>query len=96
MLGQANFAHKELQHKSSSNIQDMLMLEKGINWNNCPTWQKRGSCAIKHNWTTTCAKTDENGEVKSWVEERPHWIIDNEIPIFRNEGREYIETLVNV
>ena len=25
----------------------------------------------------------ENGEVKTWTAERPHWFIDREIPIFR-------------
>lgn len=47
MVGQANFSHKELQHKSCNDIQDMLMLQKSINWNDLPTDQKRGSCCIK-------------------------------------------------
>ena len=33
MVGQANFSHKELQNKSCNDIQDMLMTQKGINWN---------------------------------------------------------------
>lgn len=41
MVGQANFSHRELQEKSSNDIQDMLMLKKGINWNDFPTYQKR-------------------------------------------------------
>ena len=32
-VGQANFSQKELHGKSCNNIQDMLMLQKGINWN---------------------------------------------------------------
>ena len=95
MVGQAYFSHKELQNKSCSDIQDMLMEKYNINWNDFPTTQKRGSCAIKHDWTTTCAKTNENGEVEEWVAERPHWVIDNEIPQFKGEGREYIEKLIN-
>ena len=47
MVGQANFSHSELQNKSCNQIQDMLMIEKGINWNNYPTYLKRGSCCIK-------------------------------------------------
>ncbi len=39
MVGQANFSHKELQNKSCNDIQDMLLIQKGINWNNCPTYQ---------------------------------------------------------
>lgn len=46
-LGQAHFSHKQLQGKKCPQIQDMLMLEKGINWNDLPTHLKRGSCAIK-------------------------------------------------
>lgn len=47
MVGQANFSHKELQNKSCNQIQDMLIEQKGINWNNLPIYQKRGSCCIK-------------------------------------------------
>lgn len=95
MLGQSYFSQKELHGKSNSQIQDMLINKYNINWNNLPTFQKRGSCCVKHDWTTTCAKTNENGEVEKWVTERPHWVIDNEIPQFKGEGREYIENLIN-
>lgn len=95
MVGQANFSHKELQNKSCNQIQDMLFTKKGINWNDLPTYQKRGSCCVKTDRTITCA-SDEDGEVKTCTAERPHWIIDKEIPIFKNEGRQYIEKLINV
>ena len=83
MVGQANFSHKELQNKSCNDIQDMLMLQKGINWNDFPTHQKRGSCCIKNH------DYDEYGI--DWGE---GWRIDTEIPIFKGEGREYIECLI--
>ena len=47
MVGQANFSHSELQHKSCNMIQEMLMTERGINWNDFPTHLKRGSCCVK-------------------------------------------------
>ena len=47
MLGQCNFSHKELQKKSCSDIQDMLMTQKGINFNDMPTEFKRGVCCVK-------------------------------------------------
>jgi tRNA(His) 5'-end guanylyltransferase len=47
MVGQANFSHSQLQNKSCNDIQDMLMLQKGINWNDYATDEKRGSCCIK-------------------------------------------------
>ena len=42
MVGQANFSHNELQNCSCNDIQNKLMLEKLINWNNYETRWKRG------------------------------------------------------
>lgn len=89
MVGQANFSHKELQNKSCNQIQEMLFQERDINWNDFPTHLKRGSCCVKSEATTTCAKTVD-GQVITWASERPHWEIDLEIPIFKEEGRQYI------
>lgn len=83
MVGQENFSHKELQNKSCNDIQNMLMTQKGINWNDFPTYQKRGSCVIK----SACV---EGGIL------RMRWIIDKDIPVFSGDYREYIERLVNV
>ena len=47
MVGQANFSHSQLQGKSCSDIQDMLMETYGINWNDFPTYLKRGSCCVR-------------------------------------------------
>jgi tRNA(His) 5'-end guanylyltransferase len=44
MLGQHHFSHNQLHKKNTSQVQDMLMLEKCVNWNNLHTWKKRGSC----------------------------------------------------
>jgi tRNA(His) 5'-end guanylyltransferase len=96
MVGQANFSHKELQNKSCNQIQDMLMTERGINWNDLPVYQKRGSCCIKSNVSTTFANVDEAGNVTTGSIERPHWYIDNNIPIFNGEDREYIDKLIRV
>ena len=91
MVGQANFSHKQLQHKSCNDIQNMLLIEKDINWNNFPTTMKRGSCCIRNRGVcepygnTVLAPGLPIGE----------WFIDNEIPIFKDEGREYIEQLIN-
>ena len=90
MVGQAWFSHKELQNKSCSMIQDMLHEQKKINWNNFPTYLKRGSCCIKKEIATTCAEMDKNGNVKKWEIERPHWEIDLDIPIFKGADRMYI------
>lgn len=47
MVGQANFTHKELQNKSCNDIQNMLLTEKNVNWNNYPPECKRGTAVIK-------------------------------------------------
>ena len=93
MVGQANFSHSELQNKSCNVIQEMLFQGRDINWNDFPTHLKRGSCCVKSEATTTCAKTVD-GQVITWAEERPHWEIDLEIPIFKEEGRQYINSRI--
>ena len=50
MVAQANFSHNQLHKKTTSNMQDMLM-EKGINWNDYSSSEKRGSL-IKKVYTT--------------------------------------------
>ena len=57
MVGQANFSHKELHGKSCNQIQDMLMTQKGVNWNDYPIYQKRGSCCIKERYSTVDLST---------------------------------------
>ncbi len=49
MLGQTHFSAKELKGKKNDQIQDMLMLQKNINFNDMPTEFKRGTCAVKVN-----------------------------------------------
>lgn len=91
-VGQFNFSHKELHGKSCNNIQDMLMTQKGINWNDYDTTLKRGSCCIKVR--DGLIKYDEVGSICDYTE-RKKWIIDNEIPIF-SQDRNYIEKLIYV
>jgi tRNA(His) 5'-end guanylyltransferase len=94
MVGQANFSHKELHGKSCNDIQDMLFNQKNINWNDYPTYMKRGTCVIKDNTTVTVASTAGDGSAATEAIQRPHWVIDKGIPIFKGEGREYIDKLI--
>ena len=48
MLGQFYFSHKELQNKNTDQVQEMLFSKHGVNWNDIPTWQKRGYCAAQN------------------------------------------------
>jgi tRNA(His) 5'-end guanylyltransferase len=44
---QANFSHNEIQNLNTSQLQEKLFSEKGINWNDYPTINKRGFCVTK-------------------------------------------------
>jgi len=94
MVGQAYFSHKELHQKTCSMIQDMLMEQKGVNWNDLPLCQKRGVCAVKNKIIT-----GNDGMLEMYVcrdDSQPEnaWIIDKEIPIFKGDGRKYIDELI--
>lgn len=78
MVGHYYFTDSELHKKTCNMIQDMLFEKEGINWNDFPTTKKRGSCVIK--------KESVEDDVVS-----RNWVIDNNIPIFKNKGREYID-----
>ena len=80
MLGQTHFSHKELDCKDQDDIQDMLMLEKGINFNDMPTEFKRGVCCVRREVPCT----------DRLVGYKTDWVIDKEIPIF-TQDREFIE-----
>ena len=84
-VGQANFSHTQLHGKNCSDIQDMLLLEKDINWNDYPTHLKRGSCCIKKPF-----KINEGTEQETI---RNKWVIDMDIPIF-TQDKDYINNLI--
>ena len=42
MLAQSHFSHNSLKNMNGSQMQDKLMLEKGVNWNDLPSKYKRG------------------------------------------------------
>ena len=94
MVGQANFSHKELQNKSCNDIQDMLMTQKGINWNDLPTYQKRGSCCVRNKIVIESDSVMATAKLRDASKSENEWIIDTNIPIFKGEGREYIDRLV--
>lgn len=89
-VGQANFSSKELHKKSTKDIQDMLMTQKCINWNDYATTLKRGSCCIKVD--DNLIEYDEVGNTCSCIR-RNKWVVDNDIPIF-TKNRDYVEKLI--
>lgn len=76
-LAQSLYHYSELQGKNSSQLQEMCF-QAGVNWNDLPTYKKRGRCVIKQTYT------NEEGAIRS------HWVVDNEIPEF-SQDRNYIE-----
>jgi Uncharacterized conserved protein len=80
MVGRANFTAKMLNHKSGNDIQDMLFMEKGINWSELPAYKKRGACIAKETYTL-----DNPQKTK-----RNRWSVDENTPIFTKD-RDYIE-----
>jgi tRNA(His) guanylyltransferase len=63
VVGQAHFSHKQLHKKNCGDIQEMLFKEKCINWNNLPTWQKRGAVVTKE---------DTDGEIPIFTQDREY------------------------
>lgn len=73
-LAQSKFSHKELQGKSSSQMQDMLMEKFGINWNNLTIPEKRGTAVYKRTiddvteWVVDYQMPILKGEDRDYVE----------------------------
>ncbi|ANY29349.1 putative tRNA-His guanylyltransferase [Bacillus phage PK16] len=80
MVAQANFPHKALQGLNGEQMQDKLVLEKSLNWNDLPVWQKRGVCIVKEVYT-------KNGALRS------RWAVDENTPVF-SQDTDYINGLV--
>ncbi len=97
MFGQAYFSHKQLQHKTCNQIQDMLMTQKGINWNDLQTSYKRGSCCVRNRRViSVSADGVATCEIRNPKKSEREWIIDTEIPIFKGDGRKYVDELILV
>ncbi len=80
MTARAHFSHQRLQGKSSSHLQDLLMREKGINWNDLPVGFKRGRFVQKtierqnrdyRDKRTGKRKTADNVERQVWKTVEP-------------------------
>jgi len=94
MAAQSMFSHKDLQNKSTSDMQDMMMLKKGVNWNDYPTRFKRGTAVIKVEGKFMAKDFDFKNDGKTYPIEpdqvitRRFWSA-SETPIF-TQDREFI------
>ena len=91
MLARSLYSHRECEDKNTSQLQE-LIFRKGINWNDCPVYQKRGRCIIKKS-AMHQGTNPKTGEVVSGM--RSKWVVDNEIPIF-SQDRNYINQFVHL
>lgn len=74
--------YEEVDCYDSEQIYEVIDELDPVDNNGSPTKFKRGSCCIKKYHQTM------NQTLRSY------WFIDNEIPIFKGEDREYIEKLI--
>ena len=98
MVGQARFSHAKLKDKTCNDIQDMLMAECGINWNNFTIPCKRGTACIKVEEKETIKEPNVyfGEQIGERIIVRRKWKIDYEIPIFKGADRDYIDKLIFV
>lgn len=80
MAAQAVFSHKELQGINRTQMMDMLLLRKGINWNDYSAIYKRGAVVSKE---MTKTNVMQDGVI------RAKWVI-TEAPVFSQE-RDFVE-----
>lgn len=76
-LGQSLYSPAQLHEKGSAAVQDLIRA-KGRNWNDSPTWAKRGACLVR-------SVSEDDPEPR-----RPRWRVDLETPTF-TQDRDYIE-----
>lgn len=86
-LGHANLSQSQMHKKNTSEVMDILMLEKGINWNDCITYQKRGCAAYK---VPVEVPTRDGGTII-----RDKWKLDLDMPILMaDEARKNLREIL--
>lgn len=79
-LAQSIFSHKKLQNKNCNEMQDMLMLEKNINWNDYPIFFKRGTYIQRKLVKSKFSKQElEELPEKHFARQNPHLIVERHI-----------------
>lgn len=84
-LAQAHFSVKQIRGKNGTQLQDMLMEEHGINWNDVPVRQKRGVAFYKVGITAIASEDPHSKEAI-----RNKWVRDYDMPIV-SKNREYVD-----
>jgi hypothetical protein len=80
MLAQSLYPHKDLQNLNGSQLQDKMMIEKNINWNDLEVKFKRGTY-VKRTRTSRPFTADELLELpkKHKAQTDPNFVIERNI-----------------
>lgn len=81
-VAQSMYSPKIMHGKTCQVLKEMMVAEGKGDWNDYPTYQKRGTCIVKEQY-------DKEGTMRS------RWVPDLEIPVF-TEDRDYIDKYVFV
>lgn len=84
-VGQANISHKEMQGLKCDDIQNKLLTDYNINWNDFSTVEKRGTSCMKF-------PVKVNGKNNEEII-RNKWILDFDMPII-SEDKYYVNMFV--
>ena len=89
MVARSFFSHKECHKKNTSELQDMLMLQKSVNWNDYSTQFKRGVAFYKEKIVKPATTTSTQFVIPDNIERRV-WKVDYEMPIL-SKDRSYVD-----
>jgi tRNA(His) 5'-end guanylyltransferase len=99
-VAQANFSTKELKGKKTNDMQDMLMVQKEINWNDFTPREKRGSLIrkVERKYVRSVSvPTSDDGKTyfipETSIYTRNIWEADSETPIF-SKDKDYLRKLI--
>jgi tRNA(His) 5'-end guanylyltransferase len=99
-VAQANFSTKELKGKKTNVMQDMLMVQKEINWNDFTPREKRGSLIrkVERKYVRRVSvPTSDDGKTyfipETSIYTRNIWEADSETPIF-SKDKDYLRKLI--
>lgn len=92
MTAHTYLSQKDVHGKNNDEIKSMLS-SLSINWDSFEPFKKYGVCCKKV-LTDVPVKNPSKNENNNETIKRYKWVIDKNIPIFKGEGRKYIEELL--
>lgn len=81
MVGLHMFSQKQILGKSCSEIREMLITERGVDWSKLPSYKRHGCCCTKK-------QVDVGGAIRN------KWEIDLEMPMLYRLDRKLVNDLI--